>query len=933
VKRAIGFILLACIHLFSGLAFGQVLHKQLQLPCKQVFDLSSDTLGNIYFGTDQGIYRWNGFHLKQLPFVGSQSAEISSMVFLPGQQLACRNFSDQVFILENDSLKPLRILEKALKGEIIIDLKANSQRLIIAAENAIWSFEPDKKLLKKRIQLPHVESIEVSGDTLYCTNSNGRLFVFSHFKLIQSLALPTKRVYLVQYNNKLHCIGKGQSKPIVFALKQSRWKEVVNLQSKTPTINNLIADQGYLGISSTNGFYLWNDTINLINPVERIIGSDFKIDFQQQIWFSTLNAGVFVVPNLQVTQLGSGMEEVNRFCVAGNTLYAGTRNGIIKSYNAQTKQWRLESKQHQEEIGFLSFQNDGWLYATHGRFHPKTKQFQAAYYGKDITLDSRYNTYLALHSLSALIPKAENPLFNTTQLPPILSEKKDLLLLRKQRSKALVLENDSSLYIAYNNELIHYTPGHSLALTNQQGQPIYANQLIKDKLRNLIWVASSNNGVMGFSSGRLIFHFLPDISCKRIFIDSKGICILGNKGLILVNPETGQLHNLSQQFGLGTHAFNDLVVWQNQLILAGQNEIISLPLSNLTSSPEARLSLSEVRTSTRKIQDNQVIPYSENTLKFSWDLVDLKSMEEVQLLYRLLPIDSNWNKLSANQNELVVANLSPGSYRFEIKPIPGKAMNEAFHFSIQNPIYLSIWFLIVVSLSVLILFYLVIRWVQYRTKKAQEFQTQLVASRLTALRAQMNPHFLYNVLNTLQGLIYSRMIDSAGTYISKFSDYLRNTLQISDVQEISIREEIESLKLYLELEQLRFGDEFSFSIKGDPSDEHWKIPSLLIQPFVENAVKHGLLNKKGKKQVHVRFTQENPAQLCIAIEDNGIGRKASREINSMRKDKPKSFATPAIQARINLLNQLHPGKLSLEIIDLYENSMPSGTRVELRITL
>ncbi|MCK6610269.1 MAG: sensor histidine kinase, partial [Bacteroidia bacterium] len=114
---------------------------------------------------------------------------------------------------------------------------------------------------------------------------------------------------------------------------------------------------------------------------------------------------------------------------------------------------------------------------------------------------------------------------------------------------------------------------------------------------------------------------------------------------------------------------------------------------------------------------------------------------------------------------------------------------------------------------------------------------------------------------------------------------------------------------------------------------HWKIPSLLIQPFVENAVKHGLLNKKGKKQVHVRFTQENPAQLCIAIEDNGIGRKASREINSMRKDKPKSFATPAIQARINLLNQLHPGKLSLEIIDLYENSMPSGTRVELRITL
>jgi LytS/YehU family sensor histidine kinase len=189
-------------------------------------------------------------------------------------------------------------------------------------------------------------------------------------------------------------------------------------------------------------------------------------------------------------------------------------------------------------------------------------------------------------------------------------------------------------------------------------------------------------------------------------------------------------------------------------------------------------------------------------------------------------------------------------------------------------------------------------------------------------------------LNTLQGLIYTKKVDEAGTFVSMFSDHLRHTLNMSEKQHITVREEIQSLLVYLELEKLRFGNDFHFEIEKESTvSDLIQIPSMIIQPYVENAVKHGLLNKKGTKKVRIHFTLIENKFLQISIVDNGIGREQSNLLNLQRKDKPKSFATKAIENRIDLLNKQSKNQISIRIDDLKEQGLPVGTAVFLIIPL
>jgi putative methionine-R-sulfoxide reductase with GAF domain/streptogramin lyase len=207
-------------------------------------------------------------------------------------------------------------------------------------------------------------------------------------------------------------------------------------------------------------------------------------------------------------------------------------------------------------------------------------------------------------------------------------------------------------------------------------------------------------------------------------------------------------------------------------------------------------------------------------------------------------------------------------------------------------------------------------------------QRKAAESKLQSLRLQMNPHFLFNALNSIQQMTMTGNGDGAALYLSKFSKLLRMVLKHSDHDHISLREELEILQLYVELESLRFDDTFTYTITCEPGldKEEFNIPPLLIQPFVENAIWHGLLYKEGKRNLKVVFeTNENEDLVCM-IEDNGIGRHASQSYhhNSQRTGKGLSVSEERLQT-IN--KQLHQNN-QLKIEDLYyENGRPAGTRI------
>ncbi|MDW3192108.1 MAG: histidine kinase [Cytophagales bacterium] len=220
------------------------------------------------------------------------------------------------------------------------------------------------------------------------------------------------------------------------------------------------------------------------------------------------------------------------------------------------------------------------------------------------------------------------------------------------------------------------------------------------------------------------------------------------------------------------------------------------------------------------------------------------------------------------------------------------------------------------------------------TKKRLHLEKQYRASELKALRSQMNPHFVFNALNSIQEYIMSNEKNLAGKYLGKFADLMRVYLHHSQVKVVTLKEELFALNLYVELESLRFENKLTYDIKVDePIDTNHEIPSLMIQPYVENSFKHGLLHITRHKRLTIEVNQE-ASLLVVTIKDNGIGRKKSTELLQLRNPNHQSFGHKASKNRIDLLNYGRQEKIEETIIDLEDESgQPVGTLVELRIPI
>src|SRR5690606_22412117 len=197
------------------------------------------------------------------------------------------------------------------------------------------------------------------------------------------------------------------------------------------------------------------------------------------------------------------------------------------------------------------------------------------------------------------------------------------------------------------------------------------------------------------------------------------------------------------------------------------------------------------------------------------------------------------------------------------------------------PFYQSTAFFVLAILltisAVTVLFLIYLRQVRRKQENALErakLKTNLIESQLTALKAQMNPHFIFNSLNSIYELIVFSETREAANYLNKFATLLRKVLENSEKQSISLSEECEWLDLYLELEKLRFGEDFSYQINFKNVKEPYNltVPTMLLQPFVENAVKHGLLHKEGVKRLEIDFYEAGNLLFCH-ITDNGVGRR------------------------------------------------------------
>ena len=227
------------------------------------------------------------------------------------------------------------------------------------------------------------------------------------------------------------------------------------------------------------------------------------------------------------------------------------------------------------------------------------------------------------------------------------------------------------------------------------------------------------------------------------------------------------------------------------------------------------------------------------------------------------------------------------------------------------------------------IFYILYRQYQLKNEK------KLLTLEQTMLRSQMNPHFLFNSLNSIKLYIINNEQKNAVHYLNKFSKLVRKILESSSLREIPLAEELETVELYMNIENIRFSNEIDFQIElSDDVDPHTvKIPSLILQPFLENALWHGLSSLKGEKKILLNISQaEDKDYLQISITDNGIGRIASEEIKQNKVLKRKSLGIDITKERLTNFSKDYLNSFNLQIIDLYkENGMSKGTKVLLQI--
>ncbi len=943
-----------------------------QLPTQVIYGMLADSRGYIWIGTDKGLYRFNGRTFVPIPFINSSLKSVSYLQEDNEGKIWCMNFHNQVFYFQNDTLRRFEIDPEIIKNtSSFLNVTVSSKKVWLQSFNNIYEFD---KATRKNIQIfntpsqydPIIASL-VSEDIFYAFSNGGWLFQNDPAepgrKEWNDIHLPLKEMRLIKDDKGIIGLGVGNDRTPPFEI--IKWKrrvlKPILLSADKYIFKGVRVDKNEYWLCTQVGAYRWNKETGetkcyLSN--ERV--SDVVKDYQGNYWISTLDNGLYICSSLYNTLYkvynNPMLDNFTKLQALPNgELLTGNSQGLLSKFNFTTRDVFTYSVPREREIEFISYDTtDRVIITNRAAFKQDKKEPLGLFdYSKGIDRDKFGNLLVAVFS-GALVtnnhyasldrtPIMNCPLYKTGSAKIIKYDGNHAILsLRLKRSMAVLHSRDNDFFwVAYEDGLYkYYYDGAIQILKDPFNQPVIAKSLFQLPDNSLV-VGTSTKGIMIFNNGKIVKVYneqngLSSPNIRKLISQGQYIWALTDAGLDRIDTTNSFITNYLDESGLSNIIINDFIIQDDKLLFATPTGILVRYNKPRYARGTIKFPLLKAASNTQEISTGATLPGNNRDIVFSFEALHYISTAALTYHYRLKGLDTAWRSVGSFNSQVSFYRLSPGKYFFEIQAVAGatyKSDIRSFSFVIAKPFWQKWWFWVLVLICLLLVSWISLRQWKKRLLKRQTLKEQLLKSQLVALRAQMNPHFLYNVLNTVQGLVYGNRKTEAGALLGNFSDLMRKILQASDKQLLTLRDEIENLRLYLELEKARFNEGFSYTIEivniEDSSAIY--IPTLLLQPYAENAVKHGLLHTRGIKKLTIRFEKTSEGVL-VTIDDNGIGRQHSMEINQRKKNKPPAFATIALNERMVLFNRLYKKKIICEITDkLGEDQKPAGTMIQLLI--
>ncbi len=939
------------------------------LSSSEIYGVMQDSKGFIWANGDMGVSRFNGYEFKNFSTEnGLPDNTVFGIYEDKKNRLWFRSMSGRLSYYKNDKIYTIPCndtLEKLMKGNFI-----NS--MVVDKGDTIWLGVTNNFFIKinpgwhtgdlKKIEMP-------GGKYFFNVDNYGLIYggndienytitqytkqakqVFTFDPKIENKEKNYLRFYLIQLKDRTYLASLNKK------LIQLNSKGIIRQEQVDAIAINLHEDQNNSFIVSTyNGisFYSSNNLkkIRSITQLKNKIVTSVCVDKENGLWLATEGQGLFYIPHR-------------------NFLYYTSQNGV-----PETKITCLGLCDTNLAIGHL----DGSASVLYrDTVHKILNQYKTNDYAqsKRLTSISNYGNKTLVTSMRGLyylnnIVLKIIPEFKSSLKRCIKSKDGNIWILNysqiiKYDENRSFKKIDSLLLKARTDNIFEDSEG-SLWLSALNGVYIYKNKELtylglKDELFSIrasdiceasdksIWIATRGGGVMVKKRNKTIQiiekHGLAGNMCRCLFVDSNAVWVGTNKGLsriLILGDDTYSIDNFYAKNGLLTNEVNMILKHNNKLWLTHNNGVSVFDVAKIKPNkypPPVYILQTFVNDSLCKKEDLMKLPYDRNYLTINYIGLSYKDAGNIEYKYKMDGIDSNW--IYTNYTSVNYRTLPPGTYRFLVS-----AKNNDGYWS-YHPATLSVtilpawwqtWvFILFVFIVIIVLMILIFKYRLNLIKNKERLkaiqQTKLTNAELKALRSQMNPHFVFNAINSVQYFITNNDPASSQKYLSKFAKLIRYVVDNSKPSVIPLSKELDALNLYLDLESLRFENKFEYIVEVNKNIDidNVKIPSMLIQPYVENAIWHGLMHKETKGKIKIEIDVKENVMLCV-IEDNGIGRKRAREIIIEKGNEfHKSVGMSITQERLDVINQQNKSNLTVTIIDLKDElGVATGTRVELNL--